>query len=147
MAIDENLEERVAQNRGRTRQNKTTPWLIRDDGMLMPNVPGIAKKNNYRPYHGALDATLEQRMEYLRGFGGRQRRAVVASAPVEVEPLDISKATKAELIAFAEEEFGYTIDPDDHLNKVRSAVAKLAGVDPKAAQGQKPKAETAEAGG
>lgn len=143
MAIDENFEERVAQSRGRSRQNKQVPFVIRDDGVLFPNVPLIAAKQRFRPYHGKLDASLEERQEYLKGLAPRRR--VVNTAPDEEPPFDIARATKDELIQFAENEFGYTIDPAEHLNKVRSAVAKLAGVDPKRAQRVPPEEQTAEA--
>jgi hypothetical protein len=132
--ITPELEKRIAEHRSKTRQSKTCPWLIRDDGMIVPNVPLIAKKQNFRPYHGDPGATIEERMRYLQGFS-HKRRAVVMSAPlVEDEPFDIAKATKEELIQFAMEEFSEPIDPEEHLNKVRTIVAKLAGVDLVAAQ-------------
>lgn len=128
--LDENFEASVAQARGRTRQNKEVPFLIRDDGILMPNVPLIAKKQNFRPYHGDVKATLAQRLEYLKGMRTSRRVINTATVADEEAPFDIAKATKEELIKFAMDEFVYTIEPDTHLNKVRSIVAKLAGVDP-----------------
>lgn len=132
--ITPELEQRIAEHRGKTRQSKTCPWLIRDDGMLFPNVPLIAKKQNFRPYHGDLAATLEQRMQYLQGLTHQRRRVVMSAPLVDEEPFDIAKATKEELIAFAMEEYAEPIDPGEHLNKVRAIVAKLAGVDLVAAQ-------------
>jgi hypothetical protein len=132
--MTEAIEERVAAHRSKTRQNKAVPFLIRDDGILFPNVPLIARKQNFRPYHGELGATIEQRMEYLKGFSQR-RRAVVMSEPlVEEEPFDIARASKDDLIKFAMDEYSEPIDPDMHMNKIRSIVAKLAGVDPLVAQ-------------
>lgn len=143
--IDENFEARVADNRGRTRQNKEIPFLIRDDGLLLPNVPLIAKKQNFRPYRGALNASLAERLEYLKGIPGRRRVINTATVPDEEAPFDIAKATKDELIKFAEEEFGEIVDPATHLNKIRSMVAKLAGVDAAAVFGGSKPAEPAAA--
>lgn len=126
-AIDENLEQRVAESRGRMRQNKAVPWLIRDpDGSLWPNVPNIAKKQNMRPYHGPLDASQEQRLQYLQGH---VRRRVVVTAATEPEPFDLAKCTKDEIIAFAEEEYGYTLDPEKDLEDLRKELAGVAGVE------------------
>lgn len=132
--ITPEIEERIAAHRGKTRQSKTCPWLIRDDGMVFPNVPLIAKKQNFRPYNGDPAAPLEQRMQYLQGLSHQRRRVIMSAPVVEEEPFDIAKATKEELIAFAMEEFAEPIDPGEHLNKVRAIVAKLAGVDLVAAQ-------------
>lgn len=144
MAIDEKLESRVAEHRGKTRQNKQTPWLIRDDGMIVPNVPLIAKRSNFRPYHGDLKASQEDRMRYLQNLGSRRRVINSAVQADEEAPFDIAKATKDELIAFAQDQHGEILDPALHLNKMRSIVAKLSGVDPARAQ-RVPDSETAEA--
>lgn len=130
MAIDENLEQRVADHRGKNRQNKATPWLIREpDGMLFPNVPLLAKKQNLRPYHGPLDASLEDRLRYMQGLPGK-RRVIVSGEPVdETPPFDLAKCTKDELIAFAEQEYGYTLDPAGNLHTLRAEFAKVAGIE------------------
>lgn len=127
--IDENFEARVAEHRGKNRQNRAVPWLIRDDGVIFPNVPLIARKQNFRPYHGDINASLEERMNFLKGLSSRRRVINTAAVADDQEPFDIAKASKDELIKFAEEEFGELIDPATHLNKIRSMVAKLAGVD------------------
>jgi hypothetical protein len=147
MAIDENLEERVAQHRSKMRQNKAVPWLIRDDGIIMPNTPLIAKKQNFRPYHGKLDASLEDRMAYLQGLSARRRVINTAAAADEDQAFDIAKATKDELITFAQEQFGEILDPALHLNKLRADVARLAGVDPTLGQGRHGRARTEAAAG
>jgi hypothetical protein len=126
MSLDENFEQRVAARRSRIRQNKECPFLIRDDGVLYPNVPLIAAKNNFRPYRGALDASLEERMNYLKGIPGRRRVVNTAQQADEDAPFDIAKASKDELIQFAEEEYGLTIDPATHLNKIRADVGRMA---------------------
>lgn len=129
MAIDEALEERVADHRGRTRQNKAVPWLIRDpDGSIWPNTPLLAKKQNMRPYHGAIDASAEERKRYLQGLQTR-RRVVVSESANDAPPFDLAKCTKDELIAFAEEEYGYTLDPTGNLHSLRAEFAKVAGVE------------------
>jgi hypothetical protein len=128
MAIDEKLEQAVAESRGRSRQNKLVPWLIRDDGMIVPNVPLVAKKPNFRPYHGRIDASLEDRKRYLQNLGSKRRVIVDETPAEEAPPFVVSKANRDELVAFAQEQFGATLNPEDHLNKLRAQVAKLAGV-------------------
>ncbi len=134
MAIDEQLEQRVAEHRSKTRQNKAVPYLIRDDGILMPNTPLIARKQNFRPYHGDIAASLEDRMRYLQGLGSKRRVINSAVAADDEAPFDIAKATRDDLITFAQEQYGEILDPALHLNKMRSIVAKLAGADAKNAQ-------------
>jgi len=147
--MTEAQEERVAANRSKTRQNKDVPWLIRDDGVIRPNVPLIARKPNFRPYHGALDATLEERMNYLAGLSQHKRRQVVMSQPLEeLPPLDLSTASKEELLEFAMEEFSEPIDPELSEAEVRVAIAKLAGIElPKAGAGATRQRKAAAAGG
>lgn len=132
--ITPELEQRIADHRSKNRQSKTCPWLIREDGAIYPNVPLIAKKQNFRPYHGDPAASLEERMRYLQGLSHQRRRVIMSAPVIEEEPFDIAKASKEELIEFAMEEFSEPIDPGEHLNKVRAIVAKLAGVDLVAAQ-------------
>lgn len=126
--IDENLEQRVADHRGKTRQNKAVPWLIRDpDGSLWPNTPLLAKKQNMRPYHGPLNATLEERLRHLQGYASRRR--VVVSEADDAPPFDLGKCTKEELIEFMETEYGYTLDPAGNLHTLRAESAKVIGVE------------------
>lgn len=135
MAQDlEALEKNVANHRGKTRQNKANPWLIRDDGMIVPNCPLIAKRPNFRIYRGDINASLEDRMRYLQNLGGKRRVINSAVASDEDAPFDIAKATKDQLAEFALDQFGEILDPTMHLNKLRSIVANIAGVDPKRAQ-------------
>ncbi|MEY2653605.1 MAG: hypothetical protein RLZZ524_633 [Pseudomonadota bacterium] len=138
--INEAFEARVAAHRNATRQDQRVPFLIRDDGVLFPNVPLIAKKQNFRPYRGDINAPLEKRLEFLRGVSGRRviNTEVVAD---DEAPFDNAKAPKDDLIKFAADEFGEIIDPADHLNKIRSQVAKLAGVDAATVFGGKRSAE------
>lgn len=125
MAITEEHEKQAASFRGKHRQNKAQPWLIRTtDGSIFPNVPLIAKRQNMRPYSGDINAPVEERMKMLAGMPGR--RTVVFD---EVEPFNITKASKTELIAFAMDEYSEVIGEDEHINKVRAIVCKLAELD------------------
>ena len=130
-AITEQTEQAVAESRGRLRQNKQVPWLIRDDGIIFPNVPGIAKKKNFRPYRGKLDATLEERLNYLKGLPVNRQKFTL-SEPLDEEPpvFDLKRATRDECVQIALEQFGVTLDPSKHVNTLRAEVARLAGVLP-----------------
>lgn len=124
--ITEALEGRMAEARGRARQNKQVPFLIRDDGVLYPNVPLLAKKQRFRPYHGDPNASLEERQKYLSGFGQQKRQVIIPDNFVEPEPFDIGKASRDELAAFAMSEYGVALDPSQHLGSLRAKVARLA---------------------
>lgn len=128
MADTEKLEEAAAARRNRNRQNKEVPFLIRDDGVLMPNVPLIARKRNFRPYRGDPAASLEERMRYLQGLSAQRRVINSAEQADEEAPFDIAKASKDELITFAEENYAVTLDEGMHLNKMRAEVARMAGL-------------------
>ena len=123
-------ERAVSEARGRIRQNKAVPWLIRDDGMLFPNVPLIAKKQNFRPYRGKLDATLAERLRYLEGVPGQRPHNLTLSGPVEEEapPFDLRRASKDECISIALEQFGQVLDPSKHVSQMRAEVARMAGL-------------------
>lgn len=125
MAITEEHEKAAAAFRGKHRQNKANPWLIRtDDGMIFPNVPLLAKKPNMRVYAGDIKAPVEERLKMLEGMPGR--RSIVFD---DVEPFNITKASKTELIQFAMDEYSEPIDETEHINKVRAVVCKMAGLD------------------
>ena len=131
MAITDHQEQQVADARGRNRQDKHTPLLIRDDGMLYPNTKLVAKNPRFRPYHGNPHATLEERMRYLQGLGPRTK--VVFEQPV----FDIGKADKDQLVAFAMDEYGAVLDPSKPINKLRQEVAKLAELEVQSPSGQR----------
>lgn len=124
MAVTEATEIQAAAFRAKHRQDKVVPWLIRDDGMIYPNVPLLAKLKTMRPYTGDIKAPLEERLKYLSGLP--TRRAVTFDEP---EPFNISTASKQELIAFAMDEYSEPIGEDEHLNKVRATVCSLCGLD------------------
>lgn len=121
--IDAATEERIAERRSRLRQDKKVPLLIRDDGMLYPNTKLVAKKQNFRPYHGNPKASLQDRLRYLKGLGAQ--RAVVYTEEPE-EPFDIGKADADALVQFAMEQWGAVLDPAKPLKVLRSEVFKLS---------------------
>lgn len=127
-------EERLAEARVSNRQNKAVPFLIRDDGMLYPNVPLVAKNPRYRPYHGDPKATLKQRLDWLAGVQAPQRRKVV----LEPEPFNLSHATAEEIVAFALEEFGAALDPETPLKLLREQCFNLANLPDAAAESVEP---------
>jgi hypothetical protein len=120
MAITEADEERNA--RSRRRQLSNPPLLIRDDGLLYPHTKLVARNPRFRPYHGAANASLEDRMRYLQGLGAK--RQVVFNP--EPEPFDIGAADVDALLQFAQEQFGVVLDPNKPLRALREHVYNLA---------------------
>jgi hypothetical protein len=123
MAITEQHEAAAAQQRGRKRQNKEHPLLIRDDGVLFPNVPLVAKKANFRIYTGNPRATLEERKRYVKMGGLRQVPELVNT---DVPPFDVGNASKEDIILFARDEFGFELDAEKPLARLREDLIKLA---------------------
>lgn len=121
--IDDTTEEKLSNARNRRRQSRECPLLIRDDGMLYPNVPLVAKKQNFRPYRGDPKASLAERMRYLQGFS--QRRAVVFD-PAPDAPFELSKASAEEIVAFALEEYGAALDGEMPIDKLRAECYRLS---------------------
>lgn len=130
-------------------QNKRYPLLINvDDGRLVPNVPQLGGRTEiraqdgrllrtailahprYRVYMGDPKAPLEERMRLLATSGfGVHNPVIDPDAPrnaVVAESFDISKASKQELVAFAEKQYGTTLDPNKHHATLRAEVRQLA---------------------
>jgi hypothetical protein len=122
--IDDNTEEKLSNARNRRRQSRECPLLIRDDGMLFPNVPLVAKKQNFRPYRGDPKASLAERMRYLQGFS--QRRQVVFNPEADAAPFELGKATADEIVAFAMEEYGAVLDAAKPLPDLRQECYRLS---------------------
>lgn len=124
MQSAETLESRHAAARKRTRQNKQDPLLIcLEDGALFPNVPNIQKKPNFIVYQGDPNASLDERMAYVRSMkGGRGGRRGVTNS---LAPFDIGKATKEELFDFALTEYDTELK-DAPLMVLRKQVQALA---------------------
>jgi hypothetical protein len=120
--IDDATEQRIADSRSRKRQDGKVPFLIRDDGMLYPNTALVREqRSRYRPYHGDVRASLEERLRYLKGLA--PVRAVEFTEP---EPFDIGKADADALVQFAQEQWGELLDPSKPIAHLRAAVAQLA---------------------
>ncbi len=121
--IDAATEQRIAEARARQRQDKAVPFLIRDDGMLYPNVPKVRERSGakFRPYHGSPKATLDERLRYLKGLA--PARPVTFTEP---EPFDVGTATADELVQFAQEQWGELLDPSKPLRQLREAVMQLS---------------------
>lgn len=100
---------------------RNTGVAIRDDGMLYPAIDSVLRKANYRPYHGDLKASLEERMRYLQGFS--QRNAALAAA--EKGEFNIATAEKDDLIDFVLNEFGKQLDGRKTIDKLRTEAIAL----------------------
>lgn len=118
--ITDAQEAAIAARRAQTAQDKRNPFLIHvDDGRLMPNVARLRGHAKYRVFTGSPKATPEERMAWLRSMGN--------GTPLPTEdPFDIGTASVAELIAFAASEYGVTLDPSTHHNKMRAELRRLA---------------------
>ena len=85
----------------------------------MPNVARLRGHAKYRVFTGSPKAAPEERMAWLRSMGN--------GTPLPTEdPFDIGTASVAELIAFAASEYGVTLDPSTHHNKMRAELRRLA---------------------
>ena len=118
--ITDAQEAALAARRAQTAQDKRNRFLIHvDDGRLMPNVARLRGHAKYRVFTGSPKATPEERMAWLRSMGN--------GTPLPTEdPFDIGTASVAELIAFAASEYGVTLDPSTHHNKMRAELRRLA---------------------
>lgn len=131
MPITEQQEVMSANMRQKSKryaQDKAHPMCINiHDGRLFPNVPNVRKNPDYRVYTGDVNASVEERMQYLRTGLGPRRSRVVMEAPKE-EVFVVGTATKDELIAFAEMEYGYTLNPNKPVEQLREEFAKYVKV-------------------
>lgn len=118
--ITDAQEAALAARRAQTAQDKRNPFLIHvDDGRLMPNVARLRGHAKYRVFTGPPKATPEERMAWLRSMGN--------GTPVPTdEPFDIGTASVSDMIAFAASEYGVTLDPSLHHNKMRAELRRLA---------------------
>lgn len=122
-------ENAISEARARTRQNREVPFLINiDDFRLLPNVKLIAKNPKYRPYHGPVNATLEERRAYVTKLG---RTVRVINTAEQDDTVDIGQMNADQLIAFAMDEFGAALNPAMPEAKLRLEVARLAGLETK----------------
>lgn len=131
MAFTEQHETLAANTRQKSKkysQDKTHPMCINvNDGRLLPNVPNIRKNPDYRVFTGDVNSSVEERMQYLRTGLGPKRTKVVTQAPKE-EVFVLSTASKDDIIAFADMEYGYTLNPNEPVEVLREKFAKYLKV-------------------
>lgn len=131
MAFTEQHETMAANARQKSKryaQDKANPMCINvHDGRLFPNVPNVRKNPDYRVYTGDVNASVEERMQYLRTGLGPRRAKVVMEAPKE-EVFVLGSASKDDIIAFADMEYGYTLNPNDSVEVLREKFAKYLKV-------------------
>ena len=95
---------------------------IRDDGMLYPATPRVLAQSNFRPYHGDPKASLEERLDYLSGnFGVDKKKIEIAQGK-----FDLNAASKEELLDFAMDEYGVKLDARKNIIHIREEVKRLA---------------------
>lgn len=126
MALTDAHDKILSEQRAKKAQRKDPPFLIRDDGMLFPHTRLTAMKTNYRPYHGDVSASIEDRMRYLKGLAHRRK---VIYDPADDAPFDIGKADTEALMQFALEQYGAVLDPSKSLKVLRQEVFNLAQLD------------------
>lgn len=95
---------------------KAVGWAIRDDGMLYPAYDSVLRQQNYRPYHGDVNASLEQRLRYLQGFS----EGTAAKEAAEKGVFNIATAEKEDLIDFMLDEYGHQLDSRKTIEKMRT---------------------------
>lgn len=145
MAINE--EQLAAAHQARNAQNRKRPLLINiDDGRLMPNVPrlggrpevrdnqtgrvlepAIPPHAKYRVYMGDPNAPLADRLRILKVGMGAELAPIFDVQPT-AQPFDIATASPAELVAFAQQQYGLNLSPNtpEHLlrGRVKAAAEK-----------------------
>ena len=126
MRMNDDTEKRISDARARRRQSRECPLLIRDDGMLFPNVPLVAKKQNFRPYRGDPKASLQERLNYLSGYGQSRRRQVNYDPSADDTPFELSKASAQEIVDFALLEYGIELDASKDLPELRAECYRLS---------------------
>lgn len=107
-------------------QDKKRPFLInRKNGRLLPNVARLRNHKDMLPYNGSVNASLEERMRFVRT--GSFRQVVDTSDDTAPEPFDVGTASKEELIAFAFNELGgLQLNPAAPVAAMRKQVVKAA---------------------
>lgn len=106
----------MANDQQPTRRQTPKTWAIRDDGMLFPALDSVLRNPRYRPYHGDINASLEERMAYLQG----KQSANAAKEAAERGVFNIATAEKDELIDFMLDEYAFQLDARLSIDKLRS---------------------------
>ena len=110
-------EAALAARRAQTAQDRATLFIHVDDGRLMPNVARLRGHTKYRVFTGARPRRPpKERMAWLRSMGNGTRFANRGSVRHR-------HRFGGQLIAFAASEYGVTLDPSTHHNKMRAAPA------------------------
>lgn len=105
------------------KQDSKVPMLINiKDGRLIANSLNVRANPDYRPYTGSLKASREERMAFIASSIGGARTRLINSAPDEEPTFDLGKATKAEIIAFAMDEFALVLDEKVDIRTLRNQV-------------------------
>jgi hypothetical protein len=128
--ISEQQEANLAEAHARSKkkQDKTHPHVINiDDGRLMPNTPRLRILPNYRVYGGDINAALPERMKWLKSALRAHPKAIVNSK-AEEDTFDVGTASVDDLIVFAVENFGASLNPKHPLKNLRAEVMRLAEV-------------------
>lgn len=109
-------------------QDRKVPFLIhRTTGRLLPNVEKLRKHKDMIPYNGSVKASLSERMRLIRTGSNRE---ITQSQPDEaLPPFDLSKATREEMIEFAQVEFGIALNPNAPPHILRNQIKKAAAGD------------------
>jgi hypothetical protein len=122
--ITDQQEAAIAAARAKSAQDKNVPLLISvKDAWLIPNTELTRKAEDFVEYHGDPKATLEERKQYIATLGRAGKRRVIVTPD---KPFEIAKASREELVTFAFNEYGATLNPEAHLASLRAEVRKLA---------------------
>ena len=123
-AQDANLSQAAANTKKR-RQDKDNPMVINvHDGRLMPNTPRLRVHKDYRVYTGDINAALPERMRWLKGAPRHQPTKVVNTQEAADE-FDLGSASKEDIVLFALQQYGATLDPGQDIRTLRKAVMRL----------------------
>lgn len=110
------------------KQDPKVPMVINmDDGRLMPNTPRLRMHANYRPYHGSLKATQDERMAYIASLTGAVAPARAKRKVQDDEgPFDLDRASKPEMVRFAATEYGLVLEPGMPAGVMRERIKEAA---------------------
>jgi hypothetical protein len=101
---------------------RESKFLIRDDGVVYAFTDALALNSKFRLYDGPVPCTPEEGKEWL--FGATSKRRVQVTS--DTHTFDVSSATKAELVEFAMDEYGVTLDEKAPAATLRKQVVELA---------------------
>jgi len=91
------------------------------DGQICPATPKILAQGTHMPYLGPLHLNGADALDWVRKGGGIGRRVVVGLGDV----FDIRTATHEELLEFAENDCGVTLDGSMATEQLRQEVRRV----------------------